>query len=98
MDSVDISKFFVFQENDRTGDFRKFHIYCPYVEKGRGLRFHTSWRVSGTEEAMIGDDGVEQKIQKHAEEFKLHLLNEAEKNDMHFEVRGRQLWRCVNNA
>lgn len=70
-----IGEYFAFQEDDRTGDFRRFHLYLPYRDGPRIERLHWEWNVSGTEEAVIGADGIQKKNARERDRFANYIEN-----------------------
>ena len=70
-----LDSYFAFHEDERTGDFRKFHFFLPYSDGPRVERLHWEWKVSGTEEATIGVKGVEERLQKEKDRFVAYVAS-----------------------
>jgi len=68
-----LDTYLAFQEDDRTGDFRRFHLFLPYKNGARIERLHWEWKVTGTEEATIGAKGVEEKNARERARFARHV-------------------------
>ena len=76
----DLSSHFEFVEDDRTGDFVRFHFYCYYQEgtapSGPKRKFHHEWAISGTELELSSDSHL--LVQRRREEESARFVSEIE--------------------
>jgi len=87
-----IDDLLAFSEDDKRGDFRRFHLFSQYMEDEKGKKLHWEWKVTGTEEAIGGADVVNQKRHRETERFKAFIRTYLRENRKHLELRDLQLW------
>jgi hypothetical protein len=68
-----LADYFAFAELERRGETRRFTITLPYLAGDELGRLQWWWRVSVTEEALIGEAGMEARRAREIERFSRHV-------------------------
>lgn len=65
--------YFGFAELEKHGDTRRFSITLPYRCDQQLGRLQWWWRVTATEEGLLGEEGLKARRQKEIERFCKHV-------------------------
>ena len=68
-----LEEYFAFAELERHGDRRRFTITLPYLADDRLGSLQWWWRVSATEENLIGAEGLALRRTHEIERFRRHI-------------------------
>ena len=65
--------YFAFAELEKHGDARRFTITLPYLCGQQLGRLQWWWRVTATEESLLGEEGVKARRLREVERFCKHV-------------------------
>lgn len=68
-----LADYFGFAELEKHGDTRRFSITLPYLCGAQLDRLQWWWRLTPTEEGLLGEGGLEARRQREIERFYRHV-------------------------